>query len=144
MVPPRRWCTAAAAAADADPGWLDADVWPVLLKALIVHAARWGRARDVVARALPEVDGYTLQHFAEILIGYGRLDPPTSCWYEHPQAGRRPFLVLTRDEAGEQPGEATAGHLPDDVAACGHRHLASRRGPVAGRASVANRRQRRA
>lgn len=57
------------------PGWLDADVWPVLLKALIVHAARWGRARDVVARALPDVGGRSHQHFAETLIGYGRVDP---------------------------------------------------------------------
>lgn len=57
------------------PGWLDTDVWPVLLKALLVHAARWGRARDAVAEALPDVDGRTHQRFAETLIGYGRLDP---------------------------------------------------------------------
>lgn len=57
------------------PEWLDTDVWTVLLKALVVHATRWGRARDVVARALRDVDGRSHQQFAETLIGYGRVDP---------------------------------------------------------------------
>lgn len=57
------------------PDWLDTDVWPVLLKALIVHGTQWGKARDVVARALPDVDGRGHQQLAETLIGYGRVDP---------------------------------------------------------------------
>lgn len=57
------------------PEWLQADVWPALLKALVVHAGRWGRAREVVARALHEADGRTHQRVAESLVGYGRLDP---------------------------------------------------------------------
>ena len=44
-------------------------------------------------------------------------------WYEHPQAGRRPFLVLTRDEAIEHltqviavPATRTVRDIPTEVA----------------------------
>lgn len=40
-------------------------------------------------------------------------------WYEHPRAGRRPFVILTRDEALTQvlavPATTTARDIPTEV-----------------------------
>lgn len=56
------------------PDWLTRSVRPNLVRAMLVHAARWGTALDLVNNALAVGNGEKPKRLVERLVGYGRID----------------------------------------------------------------------
>lgn len=55
------------------PDWLDERVKPLLVRALLVHAAEWGEGPAILRERLPDVPDGELGRLASLMLGYGRI-----------------------------------------------------------------------
>jgi hypothetical protein len=55
------------------PDWLDDRVRPLLIRALLVHAAEWGEGPAVLRDKLPNLSDGELAKLSSLMLGYGRV-----------------------------------------------------------------------
>ena len=55
------------------PDWLDERVKPLLVRALLVHAAEWGDGPALLRKWLPDVPHDEVAKLASLMLGYGRV-----------------------------------------------------------------------
>lgn len=55
------------------PEWLSRSVRPLLVRALLVHAAEWGQGATALRQAFPETSDGDINKMGSLLMGYGRI-----------------------------------------------------------------------